>query len=328
MKVTRHAFLVILTICLVSTSIPCSADSKYSDLNYAHLASCDPAVVHSAVEEMLRDSKMIEEPLMLFQAALGERMIGNKEEAAFLYLSARLRTSRQILFEKGDRPQLLSVMMMTVGPLILPSLALDPDMTVKVVKRVIAWDRATPDPYRDRQEAKSPEIKKKLSEIDAGLKRITEQIRSDPAQIAKARIEDEQAERQIKIMNANRCGPGTLDPVDIEEAIKNIKSQAEDLVRNHPLVLARANSALKYVNVASYKIVKSRLPSRLTVSVTPKTTKTFYAEIDAETSITPDRKLGPVKLSLACITDLWLGQRQTSWKDVCQGDTNAIKPTP
>ena len=323
---TRISFLAILALCLAPLSFPSEAAPPRDASINARLASCDSAIVRAAADEMLREPKTLREPLMLFHAASGERVAGRKEEAAFLYLAARLRTSRQILFEKGDRPQLLAIMMMTVGPLIMPVLEADPELARRVVRRVIDWDRSTPDPFRDQEAAKSGEIAGKLAEIDAGLARLPDQIRDDPDRVARARDADEQAERQIKSTHAERCGPGTLDPVDAEAATERIKSQAEGLARTHPFVLGQAGGTVKSVSVGSWKQGAARLPSRLTVSVTPATGKAFYAEVDAEVAITPERKLGSVKMSLACLTDLWIGQRDASWKDVCLGDPKAIKP--
>lgn len=323
----RISFLAALALCLAALSIPSSAAPPRDASISARLASCDAAVVRAATDEMLRDPKTLQEPLMLFHAASGERVAGRKEEAAFLYLAARLRTSRQILFEKGDRPQLLAIMIMTAGPLVMPVLEADPELARRVVKRVIDWDRTTPDSFRDRKAAKSGDIPEKLAAIDAGLARLPDQLLDDPARVATAREADEQAERQIKSTYANRCGPGTLDPVDAEAATERIKSQAENLARTHPFVLSRAGGTVKSVNVGSWKQGAARLPSRLTVSVNPATGKAFYAEVDAEVAITPERKLGAVKMSLACVTDLWIGQREASWKDVCLDDPDAIKPS-
>lgn len=323
---TPVPFLAILAFCLATLSFPSNAAPPRDASVTARLASCDSAIVRAAADEMLREPKTLQEPLMLFHAASGERVAGRKEEAAFLYLAARLRTSRQILFEKGDRPQLLAIMMMTVGPLIMPVLEADPELARRVVRRVIDWDRSTPDPFRDREAAKSGGIAEKLAEIDAGLARLPDQIRDDPDRVAKARDADEQAGRQIKSTHAERCGPGTLDPVDAEAATERIKTQAEGLARTHPFVLGKAGGAVKSVSVGAWKQGAARLPSRLTVSVTPATGKTFYAEVDAEVAITPERKLGSVKMSLACLTDLWIGQRDASWKDVCRDDPKAIKP--
>jgi len=315
-----------LACCFVAVS-HASAAAPFRDASVdARLASCDSAVVRSAADEILRDPKTLQEPLLLFHAASGERVAGRKEEAAFLYLAARLRSSRQILFESGDRAQLLAIMNMTLGPLIMPVLEADAELARRVVRRVIDWDRATPDPFRDRTEAKSGEIAKKMAEIDAGLARVPDQVRDDPARRLKAREADEQAEQQIKAMYAQRCGPGTLDPVDAEAAVKRINGQAELLAKAHPLVLSRAGGAVKSVNVGASKQRASGLPDRLTVSVTPVSGKPFFAEVDVVAAITPDRRVGSVKFALACLTDLWIGQREASWKDVCTGDPKAIKP--
>ena len=148
-------FLAILALCLATVVSPSVAAPSRDASVETRLGSCDPAVVRSAVGELLRDPKTPQEPLMLFHAAAGERMAGRKEEAAFLYLAARLRTARQILFESGDRPQLMAIMNMAVGPLVMPALEADAELARRVVRRVIEWDRSTPDPFRDRQEAKS-----------------------------------------------------------------------------------------------------------------------------------------------------------------------------
>jgi hypothetical protein len=218
-------------------------------------------------------------------------------------------------------------MNMTVGPLVMPALEADADLARRVIRRVIEWDRSTPDPFRDRKEAKSGEIAKKIAELDAGLARVPDQVRNDPDRRVKAREADEEADRQMKAMHAERCGPGTLDPVDAEAMGKRIKEQAELLAKAHPLVLSRAGGAVKSVNVGASKQRAAGLPERLTVSVTPVSGQPFYAEIDAVAVITPERRVGSVKFALACLTDLWIGQRQASWKDVCAGDPNAIKPT-
>lgn len=321
-----NPFMAVLATCLATlASSSNSAEPREASIQ-ARLASCDPAVVRAAVDQMFRDPATLREPLMLFHAASGERMSGRKEEAAFLYLAARLRTTRQILFEKGDRPQLLTIMMMTVGPMVSPALEADPELARRVVKRVIDWDRSTPDPFRDRAEAKSGDIKTKLAEIDAGLARIPEQIRDDPARVAKAREADAQAERLIKSSHVERCGPGTLDPVDAEAASTRIIEQAENLAKTHPFILSRLAGKVNSVGVSSWRQGLSRLPGRLTVAVSPASGKGFFAEVDAEITVTSERRLGAVKTSLACITELSIGQRDAFWKDVCRDDPNALTP--
>ena len=322
----RMPCLISLALCLATLSLSCRAAPPREASVESRMASCDSATARSAVAEILRDPKTLLEPLTLFQAALAQREAGHIEDAAFLFLAARLRTSRQILFEKGDRPQLLTIMVMSVGPLVIPVLEADANLARRVVRRTIAWDRVTPDPFRDRPEAKSGEIGKKMAEIDAGLARLPDQIADNPERVAQAREQNKESELQIKAMYTQRCGPGTLDLLDAEAATERIQSQAQLLAAAHPLVLQQAGGAVKSVNVGSYNQGATRLPIRLTVSVTPLSEKPFYAEVDVVTTITPDRKLGPVKLSLACLTSFSIGYRDTSWKDVCLGDPNAIKP--
>jgi hypothetical protein len=66
------------------------------------LASCDKAIARAAIDQYTSDASTLKEPLGLIYAASAERALGRKEEAAFWYLAARLRTGRQILFEQHD----------------------------------------------------------------------------------------------------------------------------------------------------------------------------------------------------------------------------------
>jgi hypothetical protein len=323
---TRVPFPAILAFCLMTFSLPSAAAPPSYPSVTSRLGSCDAAVVRKAVDEMLGDPKTLQEPLMLFYAASGERIAGRTEEAAFLFLAARLRTSRQILFEKGDRPQLLSVMLMTIGPMVMPILEADPELARRVVKRVIEWDRATTDPFREREAAKSGEIAEKLTAIDEGLTHLPDQLRDNSASVSQARRALDESERQIKASYAQRCGPGTLDPADAEAAAERIKRAAESLARGHPFVVAQAGGEVKSANAGTYRMGLNRLPTRLTVSVRSANGKGFYAEVDAESTVTPERRLGAVKMSMACVTDLSIGQRDALWKDVCVDDPKARKP--
>lgn len=210
-KPPRHPCLL-LTICLAALAWPVHATPPHDPSIMTRLAACDGGVVRSAVNELFRAPRTLEEPLILFHAASGERMAGRKEAAAFLYLAAQLRTSRQILFEKGDRPRQLAAMTATVGPLIMPALAADQKLARRVVKRVIDWDRATPDPLRGRMAASSGEILEKLAEIDAALARLPDQIRNAPDSAAKISADSEQAEQLVQSARAQRCAPATGQP--------------------------------------------------------------------------------------------------------------------
>jgi hypothetical protein len=122
------------------------------------------------------------------------------------------------------------------------------------------------------------------------------------------------------------CAADELDQVGTDAANQRINKEAEEFARTHPLVLARAGGAIKSISVgASLRSRDAPLQTRLTVMVTPDTGKMFFAEVDAQW-IDADGKLVALTTTLACITDLWIGQRGAYWKDVCLDDPNATKP--
>lgn len=328
MEALPKSLLSVLVTCVATFTLPCFAAGAPNASVNARLESCDRDIVRSAADEMLHDPETLREPLLLFHAAGNERRIGDKEQAAFLFLAARLRSMRHVLFEQGERPQLLAVMLMSLGPQIAPTLLADRKLAGDVVARVIEWDRVTPDPYRDRKDGSSTEVQHKLAELDARLAELPDQTGNDPHQLAEARSAEEQTTRRFEADHAERCGPGTLDSVDIELVDKTIQRQAETLAKAHPVVLRRAAGTVESARVTASKVGRSRLPSRLTVSITPAEGKSFYAEVDAEVAVTPDRKLDSIRTSVVCITDLSRGQRDASWKDVCRDDPRAVRATP
>jgi hypothetical protein len=60
-----------------------------------------------------------------------------------------LHTRYQLIFKKGDRGQLLSIMMMSVGPPINNYGFSDTTTMRSTLDKVLAWDGATPHPLRE-----------------------------------------------------------------------------------------------------------------------------------------------------------------------------------
>ena len=87
MDTTGKCFLAGLSVFLATCAVPSNANAPRDASVEARLASCDAAVVRSAADEVFRDPETLREPLILFRAALGERMVGNRQQAAFLYLA-------------------------------------------------------------------------------------------------------------------------------------------------------------------------------------------------------------------------------------------------
>ena len=79
------------------------------------MESCDPRIAVAAAEVFINNPDMLKEPLELFKPAFVLFLNGKKDDAVFWFYAAQLRVRYQLVFEKGDRGQLLSIMMMTVG---------------------------------------------------------------------------------------------------------------------------------------------------------------------------------------------------------------------
>lgn len=80
------------------------------------LASCDSKIALAAAKEVIDAPESLNEPLGLFQPAIVLFMHGRKDEAVFWFYAAQLRVRQQMIVNNGDRGQLMTVMLMTVGP--------------------------------------------------------------------------------------------------------------------------------------------------------------------------------------------------------------------
>jgi len=326
MTLILRPILVCAALGLAAILSPCRAAPGRPVPIEARLSSCDPAAVRAAVEDTLKDPGTRREPVVLFLAAQAERMMGNKDQAAFLFLAARLRMSRQALLGRNDTQQVLDIMIMTIGSLIVPDLLADPDMTRRAVKRVTDWDRATPDPFRDQASAKGGQFPVKLAEIDAALARLPSQAESGAGVTADGGMTPAEAERQLAAMRQASCAPGKVTGAERYTASERIKRTAEQVAADHPLVHRRAAGAVQSVSTYQYENGASGLPSRVTVGVPTTAGKYFYAVVDVKTTVSSKGRLEGVAAELACVTDNAAGQRDASWKDICMDDPTAIRP--
>jgi hypothetical protein len=144
-------------------------------------------------------------------------MAGRKEQAAFLYLAARLRMSRQALAGRDEARQALAALVVTISPLIMPDLLTDPGLTRWAVQRTADWDRSTPDPFRDVALAKGGEFPARLAEIDAAMARLPRDLQARLADIDAMKAPGRanagggraallaEAEQQLAAMRGARC---------------------------------------------------------------------------------------------------------------------------
>ena len=287
-------------------------------------ASCDVARVRQAAGQLLDDPQTLQQPVVLFLAAQGLRVNGDREQAAFFYLLARLRATRQAMVDQGDAAQLVDVMSMTVGPLIMPDLSADPAFASAAIARTLAWDKARPDNFRERALAQGGKAAADIAALEASFRRLPDDIRAkvSPEEAVAAQ---KRAEKQIGAMKAAQCRPDTVDASNAAAAVDRIREDALRMVATHPLVLRRAGGAVRSMSVAAMSHRQNALPDRLTVTVDGAAGARFYAEVNVATSVSAERKLTSVTASLACVTGQWLGQRDAV-KDVCTSDPAAERP--
>ena len=287
-------------------------------------ASCDAAIVRQAANELLANPETLRQPILLFLAAQGLRVAGDKEDAAFFYLLGRLRATRQAMVEQGDAAQAVSAMLMTVGPLIMPDLGADPDFASSAVARTLEWDKARPDAVRERALAQGGTAAADIAALEASFTRLPGDIRAKvPAEAAVAAQKN--AEKQISAMKAAQCRADSVDAGKSAAAIARIEGEALRMVATHPLVLRWAGGSVRGTSVAAMEHRENRLPDRLTVTVDSAAGGRFYAEVNVVSSVSAERELTSVKASLACVTRQWLGERPAT-KDVCTSDAHAERP--
>jgi hypothetical protein len=315
--------LTLLAAGLLSTSAHAGSPT-IPEAVQAQLASCDVKLVRQAANGILRAPETLTEPFMLAGVISDLRYAGDKEDAAFMELAMRLRGSRQLLFERDWRPEMLELTRKLNGPMVMSAIEADPMLASRVVQRVIDWDRATPDPYRERALAAGGEFADKLGQYDADLASLPEQLQDNPARVEQARQALLKADQDAANIRQRRCDPGRVDAVYRAAAAEAIKQQATKLVQTAPMVLKRAGGQVKSASLSSSR--GNDLPVRLTFTVVPAKGKNFYAEVDVKTSVTRERKLGTLQTRLACITEHGNSQRPSNFRDVCVDDPEARRP--
>lgn len=145
------------------------------------LQFCDPVTALAAAEEIVRAPETLKEPLELFSPVIILFQQGKKDEAVFWFYAAQLRTRYQLVFEKGDRGQLLTIMMMTIGVPINNYAFQDTANFLRILDRVLEWDQTTPNPFRDQP--KSELANQQVEKIYSGLTDLKAKLIAEKADI-------------------------------------------------------------------------------------------------------------------------------------------------
>jgi hypothetical protein len=113
-------------------------------------------------------------------------------------------------------------------------------------------------------------------------------------------------------MNSQRCRKGQPDPAYENQMQKEEEQLALDYITHNGQVIKLTNGPVKTFPSSSTIYSNDRNRGRYDFSIMGP--KTFYAIVDV------DRSAGKPKFTLACVTTLSMGNRE-SGKDVCSQST-------
>ncbi len=221
----------------------------YSSLSFAddslpakdRLKSCDPSVALSAAKEILNDPKTLREPLEMFSPALVLFQNGQKDEAVFWFYAAQLRTRYQLVFQKGDRGQLLQIMLMTVGQPINNYAFQDVLKLGRQIDRLLEWDKATPNPHREG--TRSEDIEAQIRKVYSGFRDLKAKLLAEKDDIEqKAKVAAPQIEQLSAQMRPSPCQPGMPDPAYASRTIETEKKAVTEFAKNHKDILREAGT--------------------------------------------------------------------------------------
>lgn len=273
------------------------------------LKSCNPGIAIDAAKEIVNSPATLKEPLMLFSPAAVFFQHGLKDDGVFWFYAAQLRVRYQLAFEKGDRGQLLSVMLMTTGPVINNYAFQDVSNLGRILDRVLEWDKTTHNPFREKP--RSEAIDKQLEQVYAGLRDLRTKLVAEKSDLeAKARKAASDIDRAYTQKDNPLCRKGQLDPAYAAQEAKKEWSLVIDFIKNNKEVIREAGGIKDIYPASSTKNSTEVMPHRYEVSVNGVGGKSIYPIIGVT------RSDGNTKFTLDCISHLSMGYRE-AFKDAC-----------
>lgn len=270
------------------------------------LQSCDRVVALQAARESLRDPASLREPLSMFEPARVLFVYGEKEDALFWFYAAQLRASYQLVFEQGDRGQLLQTMLMTVGADINNYGFTDVSRLRSTLDRVLAWDKATENSLRARPQ--TAQQREQVAQIYSGLSDLQKKLLAEgPKLQEQAKRSEPGMQTMLAQQQAERCRAGQLSPATVEQNIHSERDKVVAFVRSHPKVIADVGK-VDQVSVDSGTTQRGeQMPSHYSVYVIGS--KTTFAEVDVTRSATG------AAMALRCTNAVSPGNRHS--RDPC-----------
>lgn len=274
------------------------------------IKSCNPSIAIPAALGILNNPANLKEPLTLFAPVQTLYQHGQKDEAVFWYYAVQLRTRYQLVFEKGDRGQLLMVMSMTTGQLINNYALQDTTRFTQTLDRVLEWDQKTVNPYRDKPQTEAN--KNEITKIYDGMRELKAKVSAD-----KEKYETQARKNALQIEQAytgafkTQCQSGQLDPALVDQETKKEWAKAIQFAKSNPDVIRAAGKIIEAYPASSTRNGNGEImPNKYEISLKAENGKSVYAIIDVT------RTAGQANFSLACTTGLSLGQRDPR-KNAC-----------
>lgn len=275
------------------------------------MKSCDPNVAIAAAKEFINNQANLKDPLMLFPPAYALFQNGKKDEGVFWFYAAQLRTRQQLVLENGDRGQLLSIMLMTMGPDINNYAFQNTSNLNQILDSVLEWDKKTANPFREK--ARAQKLDKQIDKIYAGFGELKTKLSTEKSSMeTAARQAAPGVEQMYAQMKSQRCRKGQPDPAFENQTRKEEEQLALDYITHNDQIIKLAGGAVKTFPAASTIYSNDSNRGRYDFSI--RGPKEFYAIVDV------NRSSGKPKFSLACVTTLSMGYRE-SGKDVCSQST-------
>ena len=304
--------LRILTTLLVLALVNLVPVSSYADEGLPakdRLKSCDARIAQAAAKELLNDPQLLKEPLEMFAPAFVLFQNGARDDGVFWFYAAQLRVQYQLVFERGDRGQLLSVMRMTIGSPINNYAFQNVANLDRILDRVMEWDKTTPNPYRDQP--KTGAINKQVESVYSGLNDLRVKIAAEKADLeTKARKEAPMIEQMYSTKSNPHCRGGQVDPASVAKETTKEKALVSQYVRSNPDIIRDAgevkNTWVEYGSTRS----SETMPYRYEVGVISAAGRESHAIVDVL------RTDGDVKFSLVCIARMRWVSRDVH-KDPC-----------
>lgn len=277
---------------------------------YERLKSCDTGMAIAAAEQIIQRPESLQEPLDMFAPAAVLFLNGKQDDAVFWFYAAQLRARYQLLFQQDNRPELLAMMLTSVGTPINNYAYQDVDKLNSILDRVFEWDERTPNTWRQSREAAQKQ--QEIEHLYDGFRALQAKLSERKDEIEeKARNAAPTIQQAYTAKREKLCAPGRPDPVYADQTIRKEWVQVIEYAKADEAVISESGGVRRAVAEGYGTQSDEVLPHRYIVAVEGSARK-FSAVID----VIRTQQGGP-EFSLICLAETEPAARDPLI-DVCQ----------